>query len=144
MAVIVPRTLAFRLERVFLFSLLILTSICAALDLKLIVMKPSSEYYGPAGLRIAVFLLDVLSVTICTAGLCFLRVNFLWAFIALDSVNFLMSLILSMMTTFWWGTVSLGFSVLSWIFAFCIIREINLVRNAMRRGEIQIALTDSV
>lgn len=144
MDILVPHSLAFRLQRVFLFALLTLTSIGAIIDLKLILNKSTSEHYGPAGLRFVIFLLDVLSVAICSAGLCFLRINFLWTFIALDSVNFLFSLILSMMTTFWWGGVSLGFSVLSWIFAFGVIREINMVRNSLKRGDIEIVLTDNV
>ena len=125
----VPSTLSFQIQRIFLFALLLLTSVGAAIDLRLILNKPTSDYYGPAGVRIVIFLLDVLSVTICSAGLCFLRVTFLWSFIAIDSINFIFSLILSCLTIFWWGAVSLGFSLLSWIFAFFIIREINMIND---------------
>ena len=136
--ILVPRSLSFKIQRVFLVCLLALTSIGAAIDLQLILNKASSDHYGPASLRIIIFLVDVLSVTLCLAGLCFARVNFLWAFITLDAINFVFSLVLSALTTFWWGAVSLGFSFLSWIFAFCIIREINMVRNSLLRDGSQI------
>lgn len=139
---IVPNSFRFRIMKFSLSLLLAGTALGSAFDIGLMIGSP--PLLG-SGLRICVILINLIVIVLGWMGLFYLRINFLWTAIAFTWLGIIFSLVLRyLLKNPSWPIISLILDTLICLFAFLIIREMNIARNLIVSGQIELYTTSQL